>query len=478
MINIKFIPVLQSLSKDEFKKFGKFLRSPYFNTNEKVSSFYDELKPYHPAFSSRNLTKGNLFAKVYPGKKYSANAMEKLGSEILRQAESFIMLEGINKDQFAPGYYLLHELNERKLFKHYKGKLKQLESKFDAEKIYGAQYFLNRHRLEGDKIQYLNSSQSAPFFVNDNAQKIADSLTNFFLISILRVYSYMINQSKNAYDHNFRLDFLEQVKSYIESNSFKNIPYIEMFYNSVMLLLYGKDENFKKLRQVLSANFDKVDKVERMNMYTVLTNYCFRQYNLGRDEYMKIDFEIYNEILKNRAYEANDYLHHLHYKNIVSCALRLKKFEWTEKFIKSYKDKLLDEHKLSSYFLCSALLDFVRGSHEKALEHLTKVNMEDITYKFDTKCLMTQIYYELGEFDAFYSMLDTYKHLLTKNKLVPARIKEQHLQFIRFIQQIDKARENNDGFAAGELKKEVNLSESVKNKRWLLEKISIELNKK
>ena len=463
---------MQSLTKDEFKRFGKFLRSPYFNTNEKIVIFYSALKPYYPAFSSRNLIKENLYAKVYPGKKYSANAMEKISSEILRQAESFITFEGTKKDEFIPSYYLLHELNERKLFKHFKGKLKPIENKFDAEKIYGSQYFLNRHRLEGEKIQYLNNSESAPFYLNDNAQKIADNLTNFFLISILRVYSYMINQSKNAYDHNFRLDFLEQVKNYIESNSFENIPYIEMFYNSVMLLLYGKDENFEKLRKILSTNFDKIDKVERMNMYVVLTNYCFRQYNLGRDEYMRIDFEIYNEILKSGAYETNNYLHHLHYKNIVSCALRLKEYEWTEKFINNYRSKLTGEHKSSSYYLCMGLLDFERKKYDNALKHLAKVNMEDITYKFDTKCVMTQIYYELGEYDSFSSQLDTYKHLLSKNKLVPSRIKEQHLQFIRFIQQIDKIKNNNDDFARKEIEKGVTSSENVKNKRWLLEKIN------
>ncbi len=61
------ITILRTLTPQEFREFGEFVKSPYFNKNEKVITLYNVLKKYFPGFDSGSLTKEKVFkdADVY-----------------------------------------------------------------------------------------------------------------------------------------------------------------------------------------------------------------------------------------------------------------------------------------------------------------------------------------------------------------------------------------------------------------------------
>jgi len=46
MENSQLTEALQTLSKEEFREFGKFLRSPFFNNRSEVIRLYEFLKLY------------------------------------------------------------------------------------------------------------------------------------------------------------------------------------------------------------------------------------------------------------------------------------------------------------------------------------------------------------------------------------------------------------------------------------------------
>ncbi|MEO8665374.1 MAG: hypothetical protein ABI462_07745 [Ignavibacteria bacterium] len=119
MLKSKAIDILKTLSRDEFKRFGYFAESPYFNRNNSLIRLAGELREFYPSFDSGKMTEEYLYKKVF-GNKYSYSSMKNLMSEMLTLCENFLIADRVNKvDNLGPRNTidLLEELRERHLDK-------------------------------------------------------------------------------------------------------------------------------------------------------------------------------------------------------------------------------------------------------------------------------------------------------------------------------------------------------------------------
>lgn len=120
------IKILLKLNSSEFKSFGKFVNSPYFNTNKKLSEFYEELKKYYPAFDDLNLTKENIFRKLYGQDKVVMGTMYFLISEMEALLEKFLSIERI--DPVALDLSMLKTIGSMNLNKLFDVKYRNVKS--------------------------------------------------------------------------------------------------------------------------------------------------------------------------------------------------------------------------------------------------------------------------------------------------------------------------------------------------------------
>jgi tetratricopeptide (TPR) repeat protein len=280
----------------------------------------------------------------------------------------------------------------------------------------------------------------------------------------------MLNESKNAYDFNYKMDFLEPVINYIESNPSFATPLVKMLYYCIKLLENDKDEYFENLKEIVYKNFEIIDKNDRYDMFIVLISHCNKKINEGNIRFVRELFNIYIKFLKNDALMPNGFMHHLTYKIIVNCALSLQELKWAENFIETYKPYLKDKHRNSTYYFSKARLYFVKCEYEKAIDCFGKVGMVDISYKYDTKWQMARTYYELGEIDSFLPLIDSYKHLLAKNKKISSKSRKTQLRQIGYLIKLFKLRNNFNGAALNKLKAEFLNNEYIIGRSWFLKK--------
>ncbi len=113
MTNSKLVQLLRTFSKDEFRSFGKFVRSPYFYKDKSVIKLYKALKQFYPAFNSGRLKKSFVFEKMFPEKQYSDSQMKYLMSEMFSMGKRFLSYNNLEKDSFELNIRLLKELNSR-----------------------------------------------------------------------------------------------------------------------------------------------------------------------------------------------------------------------------------------------------------------------------------------------------------------------------------------------------------------------------
>ena len=109
----KLTQSLQLLTPPEFKSLHKWLQSPWANPNKKLVELYRQLQKHHPDFTSRTLTKENLFAQLYPGKNYDDKWMRNIMAALCKQVDKFLVHERLEKEEVMKKRYLAQEFLER-----------------------------------------------------------------------------------------------------------------------------------------------------------------------------------------------------------------------------------------------------------------------------------------------------------------------------------------------------------------------------
>src|SRR6266498_953304 len=97
MKNSKLTTLLKTFSKEEMKRFGLFIDSPYFHTGRNLKPLYLLLKKNHPEFKSEKLLEEQIFRKLslkekFDKKKFSAY-LRVLFTEMTKLANQFLVFE-------------------------------------------------------------------------------------------------------------------------------------------------------------------------------------------------------------------------------------------------------------------------------------------------------------------------------------------------------------------------------------------------
>ncbi len=154
MLNSNLIQLLSKLSANEFRVFGEYIRSSFFNKNEGVTKLYEFIKIYYPDFSKNGFEKEYVYDKLFPKVKYDDAFMRKLMFNLAKLAEDFIVYKNFSNDKFAYSKSLLKELSARNLKKLYKKKLNTAESEFRKQKFRDLEYYKNKYHINSLNRSY------------------------------------------------------------------------------------------------------------------------------------------------------------------------------------------------------------------------------------------------------------------------------------------------------------------------------------
>src|SRR5258706_11284338 len=99
MLFKRLIEILKTFDKDELKKFGRFIRSDYYNTNERITVLFKELSKFYPRFDDEKLSREYLFKIIYKKRNFEDKTFRYLLTELMGLAEKFVALTFIEQDK-------------------------------------------------------------------------------------------------------------------------------------------------------------------------------------------------------------------------------------------------------------------------------------------------------------------------------------------------------------------------------------------
>lgn len=477
MRDSKLIFLIKSFSSDEMKDFYKYIISPYYNSEKSIMLLTSVIKKYYPGFEKLP-AKEHIFINVYPGKKYNDSMMRNLVSKTMKLAESFVTqreFESNTNYKMLLKMRALSDRNQKFLFERSKAHAKEYLETYPYRY---SPYYYTRMMFEDEVRRFALRQTSKVFLAEDNMQQVADNCILFFTTELLRTYAVMINKDKHNYEDNFDFRFLPKLTEYFEQNKefFKDIHYAHLYYNSIKLFLTEEEKHFHKVHKITREHYNSLPDIDRKNAYVVLINYCAERVNKGDMTYIQKKFELYKEIIRNKAhYEGLPYISHVFYNRAAFNAINLGELAWAKNFIEEYKKELNEEHRENTYYLTLSEYYRKQGEHDNALEVLSKVKKADPLYKEEVYFLLLKIFYSAGLTESFYSEIESFREFLKTSKSISGRRKKLDINFIKLAKKLydtKQKKELGQKYEIYSLKKEILENKYISDKMWLIERVN------
>ncbi len=472
MKETKFYQFMSSLSPVEMNRLTKFMESPYFNKNEKLLKIYYAVESNIRDTKPTELSKIAIWDQIYPQVKYEDEKFRKHCSQLMDLAEDWLAQEVYESDRLLKSKFLLQAVFEKKLDNLFSGSTNSAKLTLSKEPLRHSNFYL--HNFEIESLLYKIERHDDARVSKKNLEKInfdviSKNLDIFYISEKLKYYCSILSW-KAVSNLNIDISFSEDLLNLAKSNEYNEIPSIKIYLTIFFTFVDGNnEEHFYNLKALFVKYISIFPIDEAKNIFDSALNFAIRRINQRDEKYNYETFELYQYGLENNILFINDQLSHLTFKNIVTSALLLKEFDWTEKFISEYSTKLDPKFRENAITYNTANFLFSKGNYKELLKTLQSIHYDEIFYNLHSKAWLLKAYYELDEIQVLSSFLDSFDIFLTRNKEISKIQKSIYQTQIKFtkklINSVDKSKQELLRF-----KQEVEKSTFV-GKPWLLEKI-------
>jgi hypothetical protein len=153
--------------------------------------------------------------------------------------------------------------------------------------------------------------------------------------------------------------------------------------------------------------------------------------NQGDQAFLGKLFELYRVQLEQGLLIEEGFLSEWNYKNVVAAGLRLRLYDWVRQFIEDNKHNLAPEFKDNAYKFNLASYHLALGQHHEAMILLREVEYRDQLYNLGAKTMLLQTYYELSEYEPLFSLTESFRQLLMRDKTMSENFRMGYYNLFR-----------------------------------------------
>lgn len=466
----RLLELFKSLDKIEVKKLRKWVRSPFFNQREDVILLFDYLEKNRPFEKAARLHREYIFSKIFPNEIYDEKKIGYAQSFLLAEIKKFIAYEEFSKNEIQPQIHLTRNLRKRGLHRLFESEWKNANVLLENQPIRNSDYHFFNFQLQNEQYEYTNNlSRKQP----KGLQEASNELTNYFIAQKLKQSCDKLSHQK-LIGADYQQDFITMVLHYLENNKMPDSTAVEVYYQSYKTLSETDDvSHFEILKKKLKEDSSKFPKSELNHLYVVAINYCIKQLNAGKSNFTNEVLDLYKEGLKQEVFMVNGFLDRFTYKNTVAAAIHLKEFEWVESFIYEYKNQLDIKWREDTFNYNLAVLYCNLPDYDKAMTLLQQAEFDDIFLKIAARKMLLKIYFDLEEFNALESLLDSFHRFLTRHSKDLGYHQPVYLNFIKFVKRLLQTPKF-DKTARQNIQLKIESTKDLADKKWLIEKCLID----
>lgn len=472
MQNTKLILLLKTFSREELKRFGDFVQSPYFNKREAPINLYKILVPLYPDFE--NLKWEKIFKKAFPNKPaYNEAYLRNVLSDLYELALGFFRQDVAEKNQTEGEFTCVSKLIYRQLFKQAEQHLEQIREWIEKSRLENddnalwAEYYTYKMILYDRSEERQAYSEAHQQKVNHWEKAIWEKI-----ISLI----YETETDKKTY-HNFsyQTESLKKLLTLFEVEKYADTPTILATYYCALLTTNPNWETFDKLHLLLQTQKEAMLDRQVYSSYQALLAYISRlmRHSLHNGELVPLQMKLLQNSVDLR--EKNKlHLNESHYISIACNGYDLYGSDWAKQYIDDNASKLLPYLQEPLPIYCKAAVCFNEKKYTEALYLFASLpNFRSEVY-FSIKPYMLMCYYEIGDNDAADLLFDTLKKTFKNHPDLSVGSKEALHNFILLYGQFIKLHlQGCDLDSIALLKKSIESPDApLFAKQWFWEKVN------
>lgn len=477
MNNTKLVEILNSLSKEELRKFYDFLKSPFFNKSDKVIKFYMVLRKI--VLAKRNINKLEAYKKVYTKQKYNDQKLRSLSSDLLKLLEEYLFITNYNQP-IIKKTTLINVYKGRKCFKNFTRTLIELNyykrnTKFADHNDYFNFVTINaiNNMYEADKLN-LKKKEFVIYSLND-----LEYLYIYGNIHFQNVYT--ISKSPNNNDKvTLSKKFLQLIES-IEENLAEikdnhKMIYLEyLIYN--MLNDFRNRTYFLQLKTMIEENYDNFSDTLFYHIFYSILSMEVTATNFSQKKiYSKDALKVIKFLEKKKKFESTEVMHGTIFHNSVIIAIRCKDLAFAEYFFNKYSMKVDKNVREDIINIVYTRILVLRKDFDKANSLLINISNRNYQIYMLTRILQSIIYFEKKYFTELEYLIDSTMHYLKRNKVSMDKRYDRYGYFFLYLNKFYKMIDKNKNDKVIQLREKIR-SLKFSDKSWLFEKIEEYLNK-
>lgn len=470
----KLITLLQTFSSHELSRFERYLYSPFFNENEALQELYHLiLKIIQNSEKHKEdsvIQKQFIWKQLFKNEPYEDGQMRRILSELTQQALHFLIIERFQKKRMEEHIYLLDIFKERNLSLHFNATLRHIENLQEKSASRNFNYHLQQHQIENIHHKYIEKSgHKIEDFSSFNQANY--HLDCYYIVQKLKYFCDTLGY-RDFFSIELRIDLLPDFLTFLPNSIYIQEPTIYAYFLASQMLIHPEDESFFfTLRQHLQQFSKAFEDFELRELYVHLLNYCiYKKINIGKLEFFGEVFSILKKMLEEDLAIENGILPDSYYKLIITVGLQVKEFAWTETFIQEYTPKLPPDERENALTYNLAKVYFAQNQYEKVIEQLREVEYDNLTYALGGKLMLLKTYYELNEYLALDSLIDSFRVYLRRNQTISKEVRQQYLNVLRFIKKLSNIHLG-DQEAIAKVEQQIQACKNLADKGWIVQKV-------
>ncbi len=464
MFGSKLYRLFNTLATNQRLMLRRFVQSPYHNKREDVRRLYEYLLDHYRQVEA--LEKPRIFAFIYPeNDTYDDALLRQLYTQLRRTIEAFLIHEAIKNDPGTAQLLLAETYRRKKMDQNFQQITKRNARALEQSPQRDASYHERTYKLLREEYTFAAAKGRV---VPLNLQKLNDALDLQFAAEKLK-RACMTLAHRNVFSVDYTLELVPAILELCERKQWLHFPAIAVYYHAYRAFTESESMHFVALKQTIVNSTEQFSSEELQDIFLFAINYCIRRMNDGEEQYVAESFELYQLGLQLDIFVLEGFISRFTYKNIVSAGLRLEQYNWVEQFIFNYRDTLLPKYRDSNFNYNLAKLHFSRGHYEQAMASLRHVTYDDLFLQLDTRNMLAKIYYELKEFDALESLLDSLRTYLTRKRVIGYH-RNNYRNFIRLMSKLIRYNPYSEHERA-KLRIEMTEANPLTEREWLLRQL-------
>lgn len=477
MQNTKLLQLFKAIREGELREFTQFLKSPFYNRNQRVIALYEYLRKHKKNLEDERLDKKYTFKRLFKGEEYEDWKMRELMSDLSKLIEEYFIVKEAQQNEIERQMLLIQSLEKRHVDDQFFKYAHSLDERLDKLEVKNTRHYSTQ--LELQQLLYHNPATS--YYTNKGSRKLLSSILYntdmHYSLTKLRYNKEILGWERIRGEHIegfISKEILDDIPEHVASDNLLLRIYqlFDKLFMSKQVIFYYE------MKELILGNIKLFGESEANYLFTLLINSL--RVALSDEEVFKEGFKLYKTGLKHKLFMSGDYFMIDHFNNIISIASRVGEYQWTQDFINKYYTYLpQEEGKDNVAKLYTAHLNFLRKRYDDVEALLYTMEFEDFTYGLRHYTLLIRSLYELRrtQIGDKCKAFNVYLHRKNKARFISPDMRESHNNFIKIVELLFdtwgkfKVDDKN-------IRDKINKMEKVEFRNWLDEKISELSNKK